>query len=89
MSTDIKFNVRTDVTTTREMFLRNARNKESFINLLTDSLRGAGFAVVKSTGDADVLIAKKAIEYASQGKVVTLQMILTFWCCCYITIAMD
>ena len=26
MSADIKFNVKTDVTTTREMFLRNARN---------------------------------------------------------------
>lgn len=70
MSADIKFNERTDVTTTREMFLRNSRNKESFINFLAYIFQRAGFAVVKSTGDADVLIARTSIEYAATSNVV-------------------
>ena len=87
MSADIKFTEQTDVTTTREMFLRNAGNKEFFINLLTDYLRRAGFVVVKSTGDADVLIAQKSIEYALQSSVVTcaddtdILVLLAYHCC--------
>ena len=87
MSADIKFSEQTDVTTTREMFLRNARNKECFINLLTNYLRRAEFVVVQSVGDADVLIVQKSIEYASESSVVTcaddtdILVLLAYHCC--------
>jgi len=80
ISAGIKFSEQIDVTTTREMFLRNVRNTECFINLLADYLRRAGFVVVKSTGDADVLIVQKSIEYALESSVVNVQMIQIFLC---------
>jgi len=80
ISAGIKFSEQIDVTTTREMFLRNVRNTECFINLLADYLRRAGFVVVKSTGDADVLIVQKSIEYALESSVVNVKMIQIFLC---------
>ena len=50
-----------------KLFLRNEHNKKQFIILLSSGLRRSGYKTVECTGDADVTIAKTAIEYAEGG----------------------
>ncbi|KAK6171638.1 hypothetical protein SNE40_018084 [Patella caerulea] len=51
----------------KEDFLSNVVNKVSFINLLKDRLSALGIAFRQAPGDADVLIAKTAIEASKSG----------------------
>ena len=67
---NININANMNVTATREAFLRNSNNKEQFIQLLSRHLQATGYSTAKSTGDADILIVKKALEYAAEVDVV-------------------
>ncbi|KAA0194715.1 hypothetical protein HAZT_HAZT007781 [Hyalella azteca] len=53
-------------TTKKEQFLTNASNKQEFVNMLSQKLVSAGCHVLQAEGDADVLIAKTAVEYANE-----------------------
>ena len=48
-------------------FLNNLNNKAPLIVLLTKHLQNAGIRVVQSSGDADVLICKTALDLANDG----------------------
>ena len=50
------------VTSKREEFLSNAKNKQRFINLLSDALRRANCQVKQAPGDADVTIVRAAVD---------------------------
>ena len=71
-SSNITIKENLDVTTTREAFLRNSNKKEQLIELLSRYLQAYGCSTTKSTGDADVLIVKKALEYATNMDVVVV-----------------
>ena len=70
MSANINITSNMVVTTTREVFLKNQHNKEQFISLLSSHLEASGYEIVKSDGDADVLIVEKALENAVHSNVV-------------------
>ena len=61
-----------NVSSTREVFLRNGQNKQRFITILTECLKDAGNTVYQSESDADVLIVAKALEHAAEGPVVVV-----------------
>lgn len=69
-SANINVQENVKVSYSREVFLRNASNKEKLIQLLTKHFKTAGFAVFRSPNDADVLIVEKAKEYAADYPVV-------------------
>ena len=69
-SANVRINEMTAVTANREIFLRNSKNKEHFIQLLSMYLCEAGIETVHSTGDADVLIVQTAAEIAANRDVV-------------------
>ena len=71
-SSNIKIKDSMRVTTTREAFLRNSNNKEQLIEELSQHLERSGCNTTKSTGDADVLIVKKGLEYAENKNVVVM-----------------
>ena len=50
------------VTSKREEFLPNAKNKQRFINLLSDALRRVNCQVKQAPGDADVTIVRAAVD---------------------------
>ena len=52
-----------NVSSGRKLFLRNEHNKKLFIGILSSSLRRSGYKTVECTGDADVTIVKRAIDY--------------------------
>ena len=70
-----------------ESFLNNSKNKQKFINLLSDELELSGNVVVQCTGDADTTIVFKVLDYACAGNSVKLIgadtdlliMLLYFW----------
>lgn len=70
VSADVIIEEATVVTVTREAFLRNSTNKVQFITRLTRLLQEKGIATVQSSGDADVLIVKGAVDYATENEVV-------------------
>ena len=63
---DMKFHSKKD------RFLRNAVNKQRFINLLSATLEEDGCKTVHAVGDADFLIMKTAIEYASSRNTIVI-----------------
>ena len=52
----------------KQDFLNNLNNKAQLIELLTESLRSAGIRFVQSSGDADVLTCKTALDLANDGR---------------------
>ena len=58
----ISFTEDMQVTSKREEFLSNAKNKQRFINLLSDALRRANCQVKQAPGDADVTIVRAAVD---------------------------
>ena len=61
-----------NVTCKNEVFFRNQHNKQQFISLLSCKLQKCGYETVECTGDADIAIVKKAIDYAGEGKSVVV-----------------
>lgn len=59
-----------NVSSSREVILRNPLNKEKMITLISKHLKNAGFTTFQSSSDADALITEKAIEYAADVPVV-------------------
>ena len=72
---------------TQKSFLNDSKNKQKFINLLSDELELSGNVVVQCTGDADTAIVSKVLDYACAGNSVKLIrgdtdlliMLLHFW----------
>ncbi|KAA0197500.1 hypothetical protein HAZT_HAZT003632 [Hyalella azteca] len=62
----VNFNHSTPSTTKKEQFLTNASKKQKFLNMLSQKLVSAGCHVLQAEGDADVLIAKTAVECANE-----------------------
>ena len=58
----ISFTEDMQVTSKREEFLSNAKNKQRFINLLSDALCRANCQVKQAPGDADVTIVRAAVD---------------------------
>ena len=58
--------------TKKEEFLANAENKQRFINLLSNKLRGLALNVYHAAGDADLLIVKTAIECADEKETIVV-----------------
>ena len=50
----------------KENFLSNSDNKQNFIDLLCETFKANGIDCVNAPADADVMIAKKGIEYARE-----------------------
>lgn len=57
---------------TKEVFVSNPKNKDSFIHLLGSHLTEAKHKVLYAPADADVLIAKTAIESAQSVNTVVV-----------------
>ena len=57
---------------TQKSFLNNSKNKQKFINLLSDGLELSGDVVVQCTGDADTAIVSKVLDYVCTGNSVKL-----------------
>jgi len=51
----------------KEHFLANSDNKQNFINLLDGKLQASGIPTLNADGDADLLIAKTGVDYATTG----------------------
>lgn len=60
-SPEVHFTHEMKLTIKKEVFLRNNKNKEKFIQNLGKELTSAEYQVLYSKGDADVLIAKTAL----------------------------
>jgi hypothetical protein len=58
------------LTVAKDVFLSNFANKQNFLQQLGNSLQVAGCEVYHALSDADVLIAQKAIESATELKTV-------------------
>ena len=56
------------VTCIKQEFLRNRDDKMQLIKLLMTTFTKVGINVLQSSGDADVMICKKALQLAEQGK---------------------
>ena len=69
--TKVVFTDRTPFTTKKDTFLLNPENKQNFIFMLGKALEDSGYRVIFAEGDADVLIAKTAVDIA-QSKNVTV-----------------
>lgn len=54
----------------KEEFLKNKENKQMFIDTLGERLDQCGHQVMNASGDADLLIAKTAVEAASKSDTV-------------------
>lgn len=54
----------------KDEFLSNKRNKQHFINMLSERLQEAGCRTCHATGDADVLIAQTAVGCADIGQTI-------------------
>lgn len=67
-SATISVNEATKVLSKREVFLSNQKNKTQLIKILSKRLEEEGFLAIQSSGDADVLIVKQAVEYAQFGR---------------------
>ena len=72
---------------TQKSFLNNSKNKQKFINLLSDELELSRNLVVQCTGDTDTAIVSKDLDYVCDGNRVKLIgadadlliMLLNFW----------
>lgn len=51
----------------KEHFLANSDNKQNFINLLSEKLQKRDIRTLHADGDADLLIAKTGVKYATAG----------------------
>ena len=60
-------NTNMKVTCIKQEFLPNRENKMHLIKLLMTTFTKVGINVVQSSGDADVMICKKALQLAEQG----------------------
>ncbi|KAA0183913.1 hypothetical protein HAZT_HAZT007593, partial [Hyalella azteca] len=60
-------------TTKKEQFLANASNKQEFVNMLSQKLVSAGCHVLQAEGNADVLIAKTAVDTNPESEALYLQ----------------
>ena len=60
------------VVVNQQSFLNNQKNKDQLIKLLLKHLSHAGHLALQSSGDADVDIAKKALNFALIGETVTV-----------------
>ena len=56
----------------QQVFLSNNKNKNQFVQLLSHYLRQDSQIVYNSTGDADIMIVKCALDFAAQGNEVTV-----------------
>ena len=57
---------------THKPFFNNSKNKQKFINLLSDELELSGNKAVQGNGDAETAIVSKVLEYACAGNSVKL-----------------
>ena len=57
---------------TQKSFLNNSKNKQKFINLLSDELELSRNLVVQCTGDTDTAIVSKDLDYVCAGNRVKL-----------------
>ena len=56
----------------QQVFFSNNKNKNQFVQLLSHYLRQDSQIVYNSTGDADTMIVKCALDFAAQGNEVTV-----------------
>ena len=56
----------------QEVFLANEKNKHQFILLISRYLKDDGQVVHQSTGDADTMIVRCALQYAIEGSEVNV-----------------
>ena len=69
---DFNISQETVITVSQTSFLANDKNKSQFLNLLIPQLRADGHTVRQTTGDADTMIVKAAIDVASEGRSVSV-----------------
>ena len=69
---DIQLSEYTKAHSDQQTFLTNEKNKSQFITLLSHCLEADGQIVHNSTGDADTLIVKCALQFARQGREVSV-----------------
>ena len=61
----VNFDGEMTITSKKEHFLANSRNKQKFVTMLGEKLHAAGCKVVHADGDADVLIVQTSVTCAS------------------------
>lgn len=73
MAPYIKVEENIQISTSQDTFLKNPRNKQSFIEHLVTKFRAEGFSVKQAKDDADTLIINTSIEVALIEKTKMLQ----------------
>ena len=68
----VNFTTKTVNNLKKDEFLANKRNKQRFINLLSESLTEAGCKSIHASGDADVLIVQTAVKSATTSDTVVV-----------------
>ena len=68
----IHFSATTPLTVSKAVFLSNLTNKQAFINLLADRFRENEIDIICAEEDADLLIAKTAVDYSKIGPTVVI-----------------
>ena len=69
---ETKFNGQTPIKTKKELFLLNNLNKQRVIDMLGEHLSSKGCHVLYADDDADVLIARTAVQKAENTSVVVV-----------------
>ena len=69
---DIQLSESTKAHSDQQAFLSNEKNKNQFITLVSQCLEADGHIVHTSTGDADTLIVECALQFARQGREVSV-----------------
>lgn len=69
---EISFTGATPLNTKKQEFLSNTKNRNDFIDILSEKLAETGLSVAKTTGDANILIAKRAVSMSAEKMVVVV-----------------
>lgn len=69
---EISFTGTTPLNTKKQDFLSNTKNRNEFINVLSERLLATGCTVSKTTADANIVIAKRAASVSTEKMVVVV-----------------
>ena len=71
-SVNVLFNAEQNLLCKKSVYLSNPTNKQTFVDKQCEYLKNQGINVMKSDGDADVMIVKKATDLMEQNRKVVI-----------------
>lgn len=82
---EISFIGATPLKTKKQEFLSNSKNRNKFVDMLSEKLVETGLTVAKTTDDANILIAEKSVSISAEkmtvvvGEEATLLVLMCFY----------